>query len=166
MLKYELQSILSGTRQVSQGALIQTITRHLGRSAPTSPMAQDEQQNKHQEKEKLIAYATKHNLWVSSIDFEGFISAGAEQRVFIKGDRYVYKLNDAIYYASWIDYFDSLLLNNFFFPDTAYNLLGFHLEEDILFAVVMQPYVKADTPTEISEVKKFMKNNGFENTRN
>lgn len=38
----------------------------------------------------------------------------------------VIKLNDAIYYNSWEDY-----LHNYFFPDTAYELLGFTKDEDI-----------------------------------
>ena len=70
------------------------------------------------------------------------------------------------YYASWVDYFHNLQLNNFFFPDTVYRLLGFHLEEEVLYAVVEQPYVRADEPTDLALVKEFMGNNGFDNTRN
>ena len=87
-------------------------------------MAQDQQQLKEQEAEKLIQFASDHNLWVDSINIENYVSQGAEQKVYLKDGTTVLKLNDAIYYASWIDYFHNLLLNNLFFPDTAYNLLG------------------------------------------
>ena len=79
----------------------------------------------------------------------------------------VLKLNDSIYYESWIDYFENLLLNNYFFPDTAYKLIGFYKsEEDKVFALVEQHFVKATSPTNLKEVATFLKNNGFENTKN
>ena len=129
-------------------------------------MAQGDQHHKRKETEKLIAYIKQHDLWVRDIQFSDFISEGAEQRVFIKDEKRVIKLNDTIYYASWADYFHNLLLNNFFFPDTAYRLLGFYPQETALYAVVEQPYVKADAPTDLKAVKEFIENNGFENTRN
>ena len=78
----------------------------------------------------------------------------------------VLKLNDSIYYTSWVDYFHNLLLNNLFFPDTAYNLLGFYKDQDVVYAVVEQPFVKATEKTNLDLVKQFMLSNGFENTRN
>ena len=129
-------------------------------------MAQGDQHHKQKETEKLVAYAEQHDFWVRDLRFSDFISEGAEQRVFIKNEKQVIKLNDTIYYASWVDYFHNLLLNNFFFPDTAYCLLGFYRQESALYAVVEQPYVKADVPTDLKAVKEFMENNGFENTRN
>jgi hypothetical protein len=38
-----------------------------------------------------------------------YISQGAEQKVYLKDGATVLKLNDAIYYASWVDYFHNLL---------------------------------------------------------
>jgi len=58
------------------------------------------------------------------------------------------------------------LLHNYFFADTAYQLLGFYLKEDILYAVVKQSFVKAGTITNLLDVKAFLDNNGFENTKN
>lgn len=71
------------------------------------------------------------------------MSQGAEQKVYLKDGSTVLKLNDAIYYVSWIDYFHNLLLNNLFFPDTAYQLLGFYNEQEVVHAVVEQPFIKA-----------------------
>ena len=129
-------------------------------------MAQEDKHHKDKETEKLTTYIEQHNHWMTNINFSDFISEGAEQRVFIKDEKHVYKLNDTIYYAAWVDYLRNLLLNNFFFPDTAYQLLGFYKQEAILYAVVEQPYVKANAPTDLYSVKAFMENNGFENTRN
>lgn len=94
------------------------------------------------------------------------MSEGAEQRVFLKDSDHVIKLSDAIYYSSWKDYFSNLLLHNFFFPDTAYELLGFTKENDSLFAVVQQDFVSTTEPTDLAEVKAFLGSNGFFNPRN
>lgn len=59
-----------------------------------------------------------------------------------------------------------MLLNNYFFPDTAYQLLGFYKDNEVLYAVVQQPFVKATEKTDLTIVKKFMLKNGFINTRN
>jgi hypothetical protein len=83
----------------------------------------------------------------------------------VKSSFGVLKLNDAIYYSSWKDYFYNLLLHNFFFEDTAYNLLGFTKDGDILYAVVQQTYVSITHITDLTQVKVFMNSNGFKNTR-
>ncbi len=53
-----------------------------------------------------------------------------------------------------------------FFPDTAYNLLGFHKDQDVVYAVLEQPFVKATEKTDLNKVKIFMENNSFLNTKN
>ncbi|MFV0565462.1 MAG: hypothetical protein ACK5NB_06490 [Flavobacteriaceae bacterium] len=102
---------------------------------------------------------------MKTISEENFVSSGAEQKVYIKGKRNVIKLNDAVYYASWEDYFHNLLLHNYFFSDTAYELMGFYVANSVLYAVVQQTYVKADAITDLNAVKAFMAANGFENIR-
>lgn len=59
-----------------------------------------------------------------------------------------------------------MLLNNYFFPDTAYQLVGFYESENVLYAVVEQAFIKSDQDTELENVKKFLEENGFKNTRN
>jgi hypothetical protein len=129
-------------------------------------MAQEYKQNKQQERESLIQFANQENLWLGNINVENYVSQGAEQKVYLKDGTSVLKLNDAIYYASWVDYLHNLLLNNLFFPDTAYQLLGFFKELDIIYAVVEQPFIKATQKTDLSLVKLFLENNGFRNTKN
>lgn len=166
IIKHELQNILSGKSGISHDAVIQTIANHLRTSQRASPMAEEKHQNKSKETKSLIEFAKKHQLFFNDIDEEKFVAEGAEQRVFIEENQFVIKLNDAIYYASWEDYFYNLLLHNYFFADTNYKLLGFYLKEDLLYAVVKQPFVKATSITDLSKVKAFLTNNGFVNTKN
>ena len=118
-------------------------------------MAKDQQQHKEEETKSLIQFAEDNKLWVD-INIDLYVSQGAEQKVYLKDGLTVLKLNDAIYYASWVDYFHNLLLNNLFFPDTAYQLLGFYKESSILYAVVEQPFVKANEKTDLNIVKAFL----------
>ena len=165
-MKDDIQYILSGKSQVKHHHLIQTACSYLKRSQGTSSMAQDQQHHKEEETKSLIQFADDNNLWVENINIDLYVSQGAEQKVYLKDGSTVLKLNDAIYYASWIDYFHNLLLNNLFFPDTAYQLLGFHKDLDVLYAVIEQPFVKANEKTDLNIVKAFLENNGFINKKN
>ena len=164
-VKYELQNLISGKSGASYDALMQTTASHLRTGKRTGPMAEGKHQNKAQETAGLIDFAKSNHLILEHIPEESFIASGAEQRVYITGEKYVIKLNDAIYYASWEDYFYNLLLHNYFFADTAYHLLGFYLSDNTFYAVVQQPYIKADSMTNLEKVKDFMTANGFENKR-
>lgn len=164
--KYELQNILSGKSSSSHDAVIHSVTNYLRRGKKTSPLAEEKQQNKTEEKKRLIDFARQNNLFYQNINETHFISSGAEQKVYIKDNHHVIKLNDAIYYESWLDYFHNLLLNNYFFADTNYQLLGFHLSETNFYAVVKQNFIKADETTDLSKVKEFLISNGFINNRN
>jgi hypothetical protein len=139
----EIQHILSGTSQVKHYHLIQTTCSYLKGSQGASSMDKNQQQRKEEETKRLIQFVNDNNLWADNINIELYISEGAEQKVYLKDSSTVLKLNDSIYYATWIDYFHNLLLNNLFFPDTAYKLLGFHYHLDVTYAVVEQPFVKS-----------------------
>jgi len=162
----EIQHILSGTSQVKHYYLIQTTCSYLKGSQGASAMDKNQQQRKEEETKRLIQFVNDNNLWADNINIELYISEGAEQKVYLKDSSTVLKLNDSIYYATWIDYFHNLLLNNLFFPDTAYKLLGFYNHLDVTYAVVEQPFVKSTEKTDLHIVKKFLENNGFRNTRN
>lgn len=165
-MRDDIQHILSGTSQVKCHHLIQTTCSYLKRSQGTSSMVKDQQQHKEEETKSLIQFAEDNKLWVENINIDLYVSEGAEQKVFLKDGTSVLKLNDSIYYSSWVDYFHNLLLNNLFFPDTAYKLLGFYKNLDVLYAVVEQPFVKANEKTDLNFVKSFLENNGFLNKKN
>lgn len=165
-MKHELQRIISGKSQVRNGAVVQATACYLKRSQRTSKLAKDSKFYKKQETEVLKDYITQNNLWVSDVAIENYVSEGAEQKVYLKDGKSVIKLNDSIFYNSWEDYLNNLLLHNYFFPDTAYELLGFYNQHDSIFAVVTQPFVRATEKTDLQGVKKFMLANGFICTKN
>jgi hypothetical protein len=165
-LKNELHNIISGKSQVSFGTTIQAIASYLNDGSKSSIETQDSKQIREQETKRLERLITDRNLWINDIDFSQYVSEGAEQRVYLKDSEHVLKLNDAIYYSYWKDYFHNLLLHNFFFPDTAYELLGFTKETENLYAVVKQPFVTITQETDLNKVKAFLESNGFFNNRN
>jgi hypothetical protein len=162
----ELQNIISRESQVRYGENINAIVRYLRASEKSSTLAKTDKHFKSEETTRLKTYIENQNLWVKDIDLNNYVSEGAEQKVYLKDNKSVVKLNDAIYYLSWEDYFVNLLLNNYFFSDTAYNLLGFFENENKIYAVVEQPFVKADEPTNLDFVEQFLNSNGFQKIRN
>ncbi|MCC6701877.1 MAG: hypothetical protein IT221_10160 [Fluviicola sp.] len=157
---------MSGKSQVRFGGTIQSITSYLSDGNQTGSETEGTKQIREQEKKRLEKFISENNLWVDTIDFTQYVSEGAEQRVYLKDSEHVLKLNDAIYYSSWKEYFYNLLFHNFFFTDTAYELIGFTKENDILYAVIQQAYVAITENTDLKQVKSFLNSNGFINNRN
>ena len=103
MIKNELQNIFSGKSKVKCGTLIQTIINYLAGSEKPSETDKQSKYFKKEETKKLISLIEERELWYPNIDFNS--SEGAEQKVFLKNEHEVLKLNDGIYYTSWKDYF-------------------------------------------------------------
>ena len=118
-MKHELQNIISGKSQVKFGSVIQAATNYIRNGKSTSYLAQESNNLKKQEEDLLVNFTNENSLW-KEVDIKNFISNGAEQLVYLKDQSRVIKLNNSIYYTSWEDYFNNLLLNNYFFSDTAY----------------------------------------------
>jgi hypothetical protein len=165
-LKDELHNVLSGKSKVRFGNLIQAIAGYLNDGEKASPAFEEQKHFKEQETKRLELYISQHNLWIDTIDFSQYVSEGAEQKVYLKDNEHVQKLNDAIYYTSWKDYLYNLLLHNYFFSDTAYELLGFTKNSGTLYAVVGQNFVSITAATDLKQVKDFLTENGFVNIRN
>lgn len=165
-IKDEIHDVLSGKSKVRFGATIQSITSYLSDGEGAGRTFEKEKHFKKQEAKALEFYISKNNLWIHDIDLTQYVSEGAEQKVYLSDTAHVLKLNDAIYYNLWRDYFYNLLVHNYFFPDTAYELLGFTKDHDILYAVVKQNYVSITSETNLKALKDFLKLNGFNNTRN
>ena len=165
-MKDELQNIIAGKSQVKHGANIQATSSYLKNGKRASTLAEKGIDIKKQEEVLIEKFATINSLWITDLEIDNFVSSGAEQMVYLKNEREVLKINDTIYYSSWEDYFNNLLLNNYFFPDTAYELLGFYRNERALYAVVQQKFVLATEKTELINVKLFLENSGFINKKN
>ena len=162
----ELQDIISGKSQVRYGTTIQAAICYLKASEASSSLDKTDKHFKREETKKLKQYIDAQNLWVKDIDLNKYVSEGAEQKVYLKDSRSVLKLNDAIYYLSWVDYFINLLLNNYFFSDTAYKLLGFFEDGGAVFAIVEQSFIETTEKTDLKHVEQFMNSNGFQKIRN
>ena len=165
-MKHELQNIISGKSHVEHGATIQAIASYLKNGKRTSTLVEKGIHFKKQEEGLIEQFALDNSLWITDINIKNFVSSGAEQLVYLQNERKVLKLNDTIYYESWVDYFNNLLLNNYFFADTAYKLLGFYKNEKGLYAVVEQNFVIATEKTALINVKMFLENSGFVNKKN
>lgn len=164
-LKNELHNVISGKSQIRFGTIIQSIASYLNDGPQTGAIIEDEKHFKKQETKSLENYISKNKLWIV-VDLTQYVSEGAEQKVYLKDAENVLKLNDSIYYNSWKDYLNNLLVHNYFFPDTAYDLIGFTKDNDILYAVVQQAYVSITATTDLKKVKEFLTLNGYENNRN
>ena len=166
-LKHELQSIISGIGDYSAEDIIKAAAHHIRESQKTSGDTEKSEFSKKQEAKKLTEWIDSQNLWFCEHDENRFIASGAEQRVYLYSDeKFVYKFNDTIFYEFWLDYFYSLLIHNYFFPQTAYELIGFYQEKEVLFAVVKQPFIEITEPTNLPSVKEFLNQNGFELKKN
>ena len=95
-----------------------------------------------------------------------YLTRGGEAKIYLDTDnRHVIKLNSGIYYATWLEFFNSMLLHNLIFTNTPYELIGFLQGEDDLYAVVKQIFVTASDQAELNDIKKFLEFHEFENTR-
>ena len=167
-VKHELQDIIQGNDREEQENLIQATARFLRRSKTAGTESQKIEYSKEQETKSLVSFIYSNKLWYSSkINDDNKIGEGAEQKVYYDpGNGTVIKLNESIYFSHWEDYFYNLLLHNYFFPAIKYILRGFITKNDTLYAVVEQPFVKATDHINLDNVKEFLVQNGFENTRN
>ena len=166
-LKHELQSIISGIGNHSAKDFIKAAAHYIRESQKTSGNSEKFEFTKKQEAKKLIEWIEKENLWFRNHDENRFIASGAEQRVYLHyNEKFVYKFNDTIFYEFWLDYFYSLIIHNYFFPQTAYELIGFYQEKEILYSVVKQPFIEITEPTNLPSVKEFLNQNGFELKKN
>jgi hypothetical protein len=164
--KQHIRDVLSGKSRIRNGEPIQTIACFLRSSQKANRISESEQQIKKQEATRLIDFAKKNDLWFSRFDASNYISEGAEQKVYLMNSYQVFKLNDSIYFTSWLDYLNNLLLHNFFFEDTSYELIGFTSLNNTLYSLVKQNYIQITEPTDLNVVKQFLETNGFQNIRN
>jgi hypothetical protein len=167
LLKDELKSIISGTSFVTKGTAIQAVANYLRESKATGATTKEKELVKEQEATAILEYARLHDFFFSNVNKDRYLAEGAEQKVYLEADgSHVIKLNDGIFYLTWEDYFNSLLLHNYFFPATSYELIGFQYESERLCAVVRQSYIHTTEPTDENLVEELMAANGFINKKN
>lgn len=166
-IKNELQNIITGNGQIGDKNLIKTIQDVLRRNEKSIQISSQNKLVKSEEEIFLKHIIEAEDLtYKEEISESNYISEGAEQKVYRLDDKYIIKLNDTIFYASWKDYFNSLLIHNYFFNSTKYELLGFKIINKKIFAVVKQRFVKADETVDLEQLKSFLEFNNFRNVRN
>ena len=113
---------------------------------------------KKEQSEFLKQYSTKNNLWIQNLPNENhFLAKGGEARIYLDSDnRSVIKLNDAVYYATWLEFFNSVVIHNLLFKETAYTFIGFIEKSNSLKAVLRQPFITSTGPIDLSDVRKLL----------
>ena len=165
-------------KNITEGIIIEgandnctTVRNVLSASYPTSTTVKKDFESKAVIKEEqallLEDYSNKNNLWVVELPGEErYLTRGGEARVYLNTDnRTVVKLNDAVYYATWLEFFNSILLHNLIFENTSYALMGFSKENNVLHAVLKQQFITSDTQVELDDIKQLLTFNGFENSK-
>lgn len=120
---------------------------------------------KEEQAEFLKRYARQTGCLMERIpDGLQYLARGGESKVYFEAStKSVIKFNDGIYYATWLEFFNSVVVHNLLFSNTAYSFLGFIETEDVLQAMLRQPFVTSSDAVDLSDVKKLLAYNGFEN---
>ncbi|MDR0205647.1 MAG: aminotransferase class I/II-fold pyridoxal phosphate-dependent enzyme [Bacteroidales bacterium] len=167
IIKNELQSIILGNGQIGKTNKLKAVQTFLRRNENICYECSDKKFIKKEEEKQLLNFAFTQNFFFSGeISEDLFVAEGAEQRVYRYNEYQVIKTNSAFFYKTWLDYFNNLLIHNYFFSATAYEFLGFSVINSSLFAVVKQDFIAAREVTKINLVKCLLEYNGFSNTRN
>jgi hypothetical protein len=164
----ELKNIISGTLSVTGGGAIQTALNYLRASKKTGrTIEKSEFFDKKIEVEFLSQFAKNTNTFFTNLSGFEYLSEGAEQKVYWYNDgKNVIKTNDTIFYETWEDYLVSLLIHNYLFPKTAYELIGFLDESNCFYAIVKQLFITSTEPTNLEKLKEFLLNIGFLHKKN
>lgn len=127
----KLENIIQGVVIEESQDTCTTIRNHLCRRYTTSPTVkaafESKQPVKKDQAQFLQQLAITSGFMISEIPAEwNYLTHGGESSVYLHaGNKSVIKINDAIYYATWLEYFNSLLIHNLLFPNTSYRLIGF-----------------------------------------
>lgn len=169
-IRKKLQNIITGTLLEGQEDHCTTIRNLLSKSFETGPTVKSEFESRAILKEEqahfLKSHAEKLGLWLTSLPLGSqYLTRGGESKIYLASDRRnVIKVNDAIYYATWAEYFNSLVIHNLLFPNTAYLLLGF-LNVDGSFCVMLQQSFIEGNQAELEDIKELLTFNGFTNIK-
>ena len=169
-IRKKLQNIVRGTLLEGQEDHCTTIRNLLSESFETGPTVKREFESRSIIKEKqavfLKSHAERANLWLPSLPMDSqYLTQGGEAKIYLAADsRNVIKVNDAIYYATWTEYFNSLVIHNLLFTNTTYSLLGFTEINGSLCVLLQQQFIEGEQ-AELEDIKDLLTFNGFENTR-
>lgn len=166
----KLQNIVKGTGIKGSADNCPTVRNLLIESFGTSSTVKREFEGRAIVKEKQASFlkerAKETSIWFDDLPIGSeYLTRGGESKIYLAPDNLnVIKVNDAIYYATWDEYLNSLLLHNLLFPSTAYSLIGFTEIDNNLSALLQQPFIEGEQ-AEPDDIKGLLSYNGFENTK-
>lgn len=167
----KLENLIRGTVIQEQSDTCTTIRNKLCSSFSTSTTVKKDFESKSiikKEQERFLQQlAISDDYWVTHLPKqECYLGQGGEATVYLHEDlKSVIKTNDGVYYATWLEYFNSLVIHNLLFPETAYTVLGFTLIENAFHVVLKQPFIASDSTADLDTIKQLLTHNGFINTR-
>lgn len=162
----EINDVLSGKSEVRNGDAIQATLIYIRRNEGSGKKSNREIAEL---EEKILTdfISEKNLLYTGKLSTDNRFGGGTEQNVYkeVTPTEFVIKTNNLIYYNTWTQYLTNLLLHNYFFPDTSYQLIGFHITKSGKFLpVVKQPFIEENQLTNLKHVEDFLLNKGFERT--
>lgn len=170
-IRQKLQNIIGGDDVEGREDHCSAIRNLLCKSFGSSPTVKKEFESRSIVKKEqaffLISYAKRNNLWLDCLPKGAqYLTKGGESEVYLAADQLnVIKTNDAIYYATWLEYFNSLLIHNLLFPNTCYKLLGFISDLDgDLRAVLQQRFIEGKQ-VDLADIREHLSFNGFTSTK-
>jgi len=167
VLKNELQTIIKGESIPGESNLIQSAKAYLKNYTGANSESQSSKLNRSEEERALKEFVKNNSLFLKRGQLGKYVTEGAEKKIYYaENDRELSKVSDAIFYQTWTDYLNNLLLHNYFFPDTVYKLCGFIEEDETFFAFVKQLFVFNTESTKLEQVKSYLLQNGFIHKKN
>jgi hypothetical protein len=136
----------------------------------STTVKQDFESQSHIKKEQagfLRHHRSLRDWWVQALpDENSYLTRGGESQIYLAPDRRnVIKVNDGVYYATWLEFFNSIVIHNLLFEETAYIFLGFIEKDSSLLAVLSKPFIASDASVDLEDVKKLLAFNGFVNSK-
>ena len=169
-IREKLQNIVHGTRFEGPADNCATVRNLLVESFGTGSTVKSEFESRAVIKEEqagfLRTHAQESGLWLTYLPAgTEYLTRGGESKVYLDPDKLnLIKVNDAIYYATWSEYFTSVVIHNLLFPQTAYSLIGFVEDAGNLCVVLRQPFIEG-LQAKLEDINDLLTFNGFVNTR-
>jgi hypothetical protein len=169
-IREKLQDIVRGACLQESADRCSTIRNFLVESFGADSTVKREFESRAVVKEKQVGFlkswAKETGLLLDSLPSgSAYLTRGGESEVYLTADGLnVIKSNDGIYYATWTEYFNSLVIHNLLFPSTAYTILGFIENDNNINVVLEQPFIEGEQ-ARLDDIRELLTFNGFENTK-
>ena len=117
-IRDKLQNIVNGTRFEGPADNCATVRNLLVEGFGTGSTVKREFESRSIVKEEQARFLKNHaesnKLWIPALaEGSHYLTRGGESEIYLAPDhKHVIKINDAIYYATWTEYFNSLVIHN------------------------------------------------------